>query len=130
MAVARYQLRQWTMGARMDDWGLRDVGAAGGLLTALVAVAVAIGKGIVWLLQWGDHNAEAREAKLQAWEASLVERERAMRIEIEEKLSSVEQEVTFLREVLSEVAGELHKHAPESPKLARAVRALGIHTPG
>jgi hypothetical protein len=94
--------------------------------------------GIRWLFTWTDRRAIRRDAKLQAWEASLVEREKQFRIEIEQQLELTRAELRAVREdldaqrrttmrlvdVVSDLSTELEGHAPRSPVLIRARKLL------
>jgi uncharacterized coiled-coil protein SlyX len=113
----------------MSEWG---AGEAGGVFAGAVAALAVLGKGLAWLLNWNETRSSGREVRLAAWEHSLAERERAYREEIEgalaatrAELARVEHDLDTLRGVLGAMAAELHRHAPESPALARAARALG-----
>ncbi len=115
----------------MDDWSAGDWGGA---FAGVIAVTATVGKGLAWLLNWNEARSSGREARLASWESSLVAREKAYREEIEGQLAAtrgelarVEIELGVLREVLGEVTAELHRHAPDSPALARAARSLGGH---
>lgn len=115
-------------GSRMEDWSAGDWG---GLFAGFVAALAGLGKGVAWLLDWNRNGLSAREVRLSKWEANLVNRERAYREEIEGQLAAtrtelgrVELEVGVLREVLGEVTAELHRHAPDSPALTRAAKAM------
>lgn len=117
-----------TGGVRMDNL---TAGEVGGVFAGAVAALAALGKGLAWLLDWNDARTSGREARLEAWERSLVDREKAYREEIEGQLATtraelarVEADFTTLRAVLAEVTAELHRHVPDSPALARAARAL------
>ena len=116
-------------GAQMEHW---DTGQAGGIFAGAVAALAVVGKGLAWLLNWNESRSSGREARLSAWEQSLLAREKAYREEIEAQLAvtrselgRVEVELGWLREVLAEVTAELHRHAPGSTVLTRAARALG-----
>ena len=90
-----------------------------------------------WLSIWTDRRAGRRDARLQAWEASLVAREKQYREEIEHQLSETRQLVEGLRtdldeqrlttrrliDVVTDLSFELEAHAPMSAALRRA-RAL------
>lgn len=120
-------------GVLMDDW---KAGDWGGVFAGFVAAAAALSKGLAWALNWNEVRSSGREARLASWELNLVAREKAYREEIEGQLTStrlelarVEGEVEQLRVVLSDVTAELHRHAPQSPTLTRAVRLLHVAYP-
>lgn len=120
-------------GRLMEDW---EAGDWGGLFAGFVAGAAALSKGLAWLLNWNEARSSGREARLVSWEVNLVARERAYREEIEGQLSAaridlarLEAEVEQLRAVLFDVTTDLHRHAPVSPALSRAVRLLGMAYP-
>ena len=91
-----------------------------------------------WLFAWTDRRAIRRDAKLEAWEASLVEREKQFRIEIEQQLDETRAELRAVRndldaqrrttmrlvDVVSDLSTELEAHAPRSPVLSRARKLL------
>ncbi len=105
------------------------------------AVGVAAGGSVFgffrWLSTWTERRAGRRDARLQAWEASLVAREKQYREEIEHQLTETRQLVEGLRtdldeqrattrrliDVVTDLSFELETHAPMSPALRRA-RAL------
>lgn len=112
----------------MDKWSAGDWGGA---FAGAVAVFAALAKGLAWRLDWNETRSSGREARLASWERSLVEREKIYREEIEQQLAGTRRdlarvvgELGVLRAVLGEVTAELHRHAPESPVLAHAARAL------
>lgn len=84
--------------ARMDNW---SAGEVGGTFAGIVALLASIGGGIRWLANWGDRRAQLRDAKLDKWEQSLTERERAYRVTMETELGE-------LRDEMAELRGELH----------------------
>lgn len=107
-----------------------------------VAVGV-VGSGglwvfIRWVVSWTDRRAIRRDAKLQAWEQSLDDRERKYRAEIEHQLSETRAQVADMRrdldeqrqttrrliDVVADLSSELETHAPSSTALRRARQLL------
>lgn len=107
--------------ARMDDWTAGDYG---GLIGGGIVMLGAIGKGLAWLLNWQGARSDRREAKLTKWEASLTERERDYRHQIEDKLGSLERANRLVAIALLDVTLELKHFAPLSPAVARAFETL------
>lgn len=105
-----------------SDWGAAHYVGAGGVLAGLIA---AFGKGLAWLVGWRDARGEGRQARLDAWEKSLADREQAYREEIEARLEAVQKEQAVLRAVLFDVTMALQRHDPANPEIGRAMVALG-----
>lgn len=53
-----------------------SAGEVGGIFAGVVALLIAIGKGIGWLMGWDERRATTRTAKLDAWHEELKDRER------------------------------------------------------
>ena len=112
----------------MDNWSAGDWSGA---FAGLVAVLIALGKGLAWLVDWNRAGLTARDTRLQRWEESLVAREKAYREEIESQLEAtrtelnrVEGRLSAMTAVLAEVTAELRHHVSDSPALTRAIAAL------
>jgi len=80
-------------------------GNVGGIFAGIVALLACIGGGIKWTLNWNDHRAQSRTAKLDAWQRELDLREQRLAEEREKFLSEVRGE---LEEVKTSNA-QLHK---------------------
>lgn len=113
----------------MDNW--TAAAQAGGAFAVVLAALAALGKGIAWLLNFHGERTDGKAAELNAWQASLVEREKAYREGIESDLGELKGEVTKLRgdigalgHSLLEVTIELRELDPASAALARATSVL------
>lgn len=109
-------------------------GELGGMFAGAVGALAVLGKGLAWLLNWDGARKNDREGRLAAWEKSLVDREKAYREEIEERLDQVQKdlaEAKGLAEILNrnvstlviavgDLASELEAHAPQALSLIRA----------
>lgn len=116
---------------RMDQL---SAGEVGGIMAGALAALAALGKSLAWLLNWNDTRREDKEARLAAWEKSLVNREQDYRREIETRLDQVQhdlaeakgiadalaQTVSTLVIVTRDLASELEGHAPNAHSLLRA----------
>lgn len=99
-------------------------GEVGGALAGVIAVGMAVGKGVAWLLNWRDVRAQTRAAKLQVWHDELKAREDALDRKIEARLASFEQQVDKWRLAFHLVAAELLQRYPQSMALMQAQRIL------
>lgn len=119
-------------GASPGEWG--------GLAAATVIVLAAIGKGIIWLFDWGDRRRNSREAKLEKWQAELdarekehdAERERR-RAEVEERLERMErttsralEQISALRLAFDLVSVALRGKDAADPSLRLADELLAV----
>ena len=112
-------------------------GDAGALAAGIAAGGSALGF-LKWLVSWTDRRAVRRDAKLQAWEDSLVLREKQYREEIEQLLGETRRQVAALRadlddqrattrrliDVVTDLSTELEAHAPSSLALRQARKLL------
>lgn len=130
----------------MDSLTTGDGKLIGGIVTALLAV----GAWLKWMLGREDTREGMRQAKLEAWEKSLVAREKEYREEIEEQLRDLKAEFVSMRSELTETRDELQSTreelqstrgvlldvtidmfalAPDSASLKRAASKLRIALP-
>ncbi len=115
------------LGMPMDASMLVEGGKAAGIL----AILVALGRGIAYLLNWQGARDERRAAKMREWEESLQRREREYRERIESDLEALHRDVASLRGTVARVCNagaglalELRKHDPDSAALERWQRVL------
>lgn len=115
-----------------------SAGEVGGVLAGALALLAAAGKGLAWLLNWDGARKNDREARLAAWEQSLVNREKGYREEIEQRLDQVQHDlaeakvlaeelnrnVSTLVIAVGDLATELEAHAPQALSLMRARQLL------
>lgn len=99
-------------------------GEVGGVFGGLVALIIAIGGGLRWMLGWTDRRQELREAKLLRWEESLQRREKDYREHTEERLHDVERKCDAMAGALFEALAELQRLDPASPAIVKARMAL------
>ena len=106
-------------------------GEVGGIIAGCVAVMVAIGHGIRWLLNFRERQANSRQAKLQIWHDELTARED----KLDEKLSDYQKKTEAslavalsqnraLRIAFELVAAPMRKIDPGNPNLAQAEQLL------
>ncbi|MEV5021429.1 hypothetical protein MRBLMA1_001252 [Sphingobium sp. LMA1-1-1.1] len=110
----------------MPDPGAGGIssGEVGGVLAGVIAVGMALGKGMAWLLNWRDARAKTRAAKLQVWHDELKAREDALDRKIDARLASFEQQVDKWRLAFHLVAAELLQRYPQSMALMQAQKIL------
>lgn len=115
-----------------------SAGEVGGIMAGALAVLAAMGKGLAWLLNWDGARKNDREARLAAWEQSLVNREKGYREEIEQRLDQVQHDLAEAKQLAEELnrnvstlviavgdlAAELEAHAPQALSLIRARKLL------
>ncbi|SFR86361.1 hypothetical protein [Sphingomonas jatrophae] len=124
-----------------------SLGEAGGLLAGAIALAAAVGKGVQWLLQWGERRAErtasVREAKLARWHSELEERDRRIEGKEDGYLAKVERAMQSFQQQLDQrsaenqalrlafelVAGALRERDPMNSALKRAEQLLATAFP-
>lgn len=89
-------------------------GEVGGIFAGAVAMLVALGGGIKWLMSWRADRRDSFHAKLIAWEARLLDREKQLDVErdehfarIETRLKRMEEEQAVLLKAYHLVAGGL-----------------------
>lgn len=106
-------------------------GEAGGIFAGVVALLVAVGHGVSWLLNWKEARAQSRAAKLQAWHDELDkrkreqdERDREYRQHIETQLRRQQVEIRVLRRAFELVAEPLRRLEPDNPNLSQAQAML------
>lgn len=108
-----------------------SAGEVGGVFAGLVALLVAIGQGVKWLIGWGDRRGATRTAKLDAWQRQLEEREERLdtqqadhwhRIELE--LEQLRREHAALRGGYQLIAAELRVKDPTNRALTNADELL------
>lgn len=103
----------------------------GGKLAGVLAILVALGRGIAYLLNWQGARDERRAAKMREWETSLERREQEYRERIEADLRALHHDVATLRGTVARVCNagaglalELHARAPDNEALVRWQRVL------
>lgn len=115
--------------APVDDWPF--AAQAGGAFAAVLAALGTLGAGLAWLLNFHSERSDGKSARLQAWESSLVAREKGYREGLEADFGELKGEVIKLRgdigalgQSLLEVTLELRQLDPQSAALARATAVL------
>lgn len=106
-------------------------GEVGGVLAGVVAVVVAAGKGIAWVLNWRDARAKTRAAKLDRWHEELLKREKELDDKIDNRMAGLEHQVGELGRAVDKwrmafhlVAAELLQRHPQSAALMQAQKIL------
>jgi len=115
-----------------------SAGEIGGIFAGVVALLVALGKGIGWLINLDDRRQSTRHAKLDAWHEELKDRER----EIDRKQDdlsrqtevrlralarwamTLQQQVTAAVNAHQLVAAGLRQALPDHPALGQADELL------
>lgn len=106
-------------------------GEIGGVTAGVIALLVAFGHGLKWLLNWNDARAHTRSAKLDIWQAELTKREwkldedrEAYHDKVEKRLEEIDAQNQALRIAFDLVAAPLRFLDPTNPALARAEQIL------
>ena len=114
----------------MSDPGVTG-GEVGGYFAGAVALLAVIGKGIKWLTNFKERQAESRAAKLQAWHDELQAREKRLddkqaeyQADIERRLRVVMKQSVALRMAFEMVAAPLRAIDPANKELAQAEQLL------
>ena len=127
----------------MTDPRVEFAGQIGGVFAGVIALLVAIGHGVRWLLNWNDARAQTRSAKLDAWHAELKAREARLDAEqaayqarIEARLKDIEAESLViknenhaLRYAFELVAAPLRALDPNNKELARPEEIIAAAFP-
>lgn len=80
------------------------LGEAGGLFAGCVALLIAFGHGIRWLLGYGDRRDQTRSGKLDAWHRELEARERR----IEKQQRDYQDKIERRLRAVTSLAVQLH----------------------
>ncbi|AMK18688.1 hypothetical protein [Sphingobium sp. MI1205] len=117
----------------MPDPGAGGIssGEVGGVLAGVVAMGVAVGKGLAWLINWRDVRASTRSAKLDKWHEELARREKDLDDKLDHRMNGLERQVGDLtvavdkwRMAFHMVAAELLQRHPQSAALMQAQKIL------
>jgi uncharacterized protein HemX len=104
-----------------------SAGEVGGVFAGVVALVVAFGHGIRWLLNWDDRRKETRQKKLDRWHRELEAREEKLERQQEEYQQRIERQLEHLQRQQAAlvggyqlIAGALRIIDPNSPALRQA----------
>lgn len=113
-----------------------STGEVAGILAGVAAILFGIGRGIQWLMSWGEQRAESRAAKLEVWHNELKSREAAFDKRLDEELGDLRKrddtranENMALRMAFELVASALRAVDPHNTALSRAEQILQIAFP-
>lgn len=115
----------------MPDPGAGGIstGEVGGVLAGVIAVGMAAGKAIAWVLNWRDARATTRAAKLDRWHEELLKREKELDDKIDQRMAGLEHQVDKWRMAFHLVAAELLQRHPQSAALMQAQKILAEAVP-
>lgn len=104
-----------------------SAGEVGGIFAGVVALLVAIGHGIRWLMGWEDRRERTRAQKLDAWQRQLAEREK----KIDESQATYQASIEARLASISATAERLHnEHAALLSAYHLVASALRAADPG
>lgn len=104
-----------------------SAGEVGGIFAGLVALLIALGHGIRWLMGWEERRDATRSAKLGAWQQQLAERE----AKIDEQQASYQASIEARLASISATAERLQdEHAALLSAYHLVASALRASDPG
>lgn len=108
-----------------------SAGEIGGMFAGVVALLVAVGKGVGWILGWDERRKATRYEKLEAWQRELEARERQVDDRQAEHYAKIEAELATFRAQNAALVGAyqlivaaLRLENPSSPALGQADELL------